>query len=163
MAREPIKPKEVTLKDMDGGEHRFMLSRLPYPVGRKVAAVYPVANAPKIGNYAQSQDVMLDMFQFISVIRRNDAGDDVMIPLSNLDMISNHVPDSTVGLRLEAAMLAYNFDFFGQGGLSEFLKKLCRERLPSIIQMLTQLLPPSLVQEFAAGLKSKQDATSKTS
>ena len=58
------------------------------------------------------------------------------------------------GLKLEAAMLAKNFDFFGQGGFSEFLKRFLETRLPAIIQTLTPLLPPSLVADVAAGWSS---------
>lgn len=154
-----IRPKEVTIKDSEGGERTYTLSILPYPVGRKVAAIYPVANAPKVGNYAQSEEVMRDMFKFIQV----NLEDGRLQPLSTLELIANHVPDTTTGLKLEAAMLAYNFDFFGQGGLSAFLKQFLEVRLPSIIKTLTPLLPPSLVQEFVAGLKSKENADSKTS
>lgn len=159
MARELIKPKDITIKDADGVERYYILSRLPYPVGRKVAAIYPVSNMPKAGNYQQSEEVMRDMFNFIHV----NLGENGSMPLSTLAMIENHVPDTTTGLRLEAAMLAYNFDFFGQGGLSGYLREFLGTHLPSIIKTLTPLLPPSLVQEFAAGLKSKENATSKTS
>lgn len=160
MARELIKPKQIMLKDSDGVERNYILSRLPYPVGRKVAAVYPVSNMPKVGDYKQSEEVMREMFAFIHV----DLGEGAdSMPLSTLAMIENHVPDTTTGLKLEAAMLAYNFDFFGQGGLSRYLQEFLGTHLPSIIKTLTQLLPPSLVQEFAAGLKSSENATSKTS
>lgn len=152
---ELIKPKEVVIKDMDGAEHTYMLSRLPYPVGRKVAAMYPVSNMPKVGSYAQSEEVMRDMFKYIHVVLEGGRTQ----ALSTLALIENHVPDTTTGLKLEAAMLAYNFDFFGQGGLSVFLKRLLETHLPSIIKTVIPLLPPSLVQELQAGAKSSESAT----
>lgn len=154
-----IKPKEIELADMDGNVRTYVISRLPYPVGREVAAVYPVANMPKVGDYKASEAVMLKLMKYVAI--QPEESD--MIRLSNMDLIANHIPDTTVGLKLEAAMLAYNFDFFGQGGLSGFLKGFLETRLPSIIKTLTPLLPPSLVQEFADGLKSTLNATSKTS
>lgn len=154
-----IRPKEITITDSEMVDRVYTLSILPYPVGRKVAAMYPTSNMPKVGNYPQSEEVMRDMFKFIQV----NLEDGRLQPLSTLELIANHVPDTTTGLKLEAAMLAYNFDFFGQGGLSAFLKQFLEVRLPSIIKTLTPLLPPSLVQEFAAGLKSKENADSKTS
>lgn len=156
---ELIKPKEVKILDMDGGEHTFVISRLPYPVAREVAAVYPVSNMPKVGDYKASEAVMLKLMKHVAI--QPEESD--MIRLVNMDLISNHIPDATVGLKLEAQMLAYNFDFFGQGGLSAFLKRFSETRLPSIIKTLIPLLPPSLAQEFADGLNSTINATSKTS
>lgn len=156
---EMIKPKEIKILDMDGGERTFIISRLPYPVGREVAAVYPTANMPKLGDYKASEAVMLKLMRYVAV-QPEDADP---IRLVNMDLIANHIPDATVGLKLEASMLAYNFDFFGQGGLSGFLKDFLGTRLPSIIKTLIPLLPPSLVQEFADGVNSATSATSKTS
>lgn len=156
---ELIKPKEITITDMDGGEHNFVISRLPYPVAREVAAVYPVANMPKVGDYKASEAVMLKLMKHVA----KQPEDSDMIRLSNMDLIANHIPDATVGLKLEAQMLAYNFDFFGQGGLSAFLKRFSETRLPWIIKTLIPLLPPSLAQEFVDGLNSTASATSKTS
>lgn len=159
LAPEMIKPKDISIMDMDGVEHNFIISRLPYPVGREVAAVYPTANMPKIGDYKASEAVMLKMFKYIAKV----PAEGEPIRLVNMDLIANHIQDATVGLKLEAAMLAFNFDFFGQGGLSGFLKVFLETRLPSIIKTLIPLLPPSLAQEYADGLKSTIDATSKTS
>lgn len=147
---ELIQPKEFTLAGKDGVERTYVLSILPYPVGRKVAALYPTANMPKVGDYNVSQEVMQDLFKHIAV-RRDDADD---LRLTTLALISNHVPDAVTGLKLEAAMLAYNFDFFGQGGLSKFLATFLETRLPSLIKTLTPLLPPSLVADVAAGWNS---------
>lgn len=147
---ELIEPKEFTLTGKDGVERTYVLSILPYPVGRKVAALYPTANMPKIGDYNVSQEVMQDLFKHIAV-RRDDADD---LRLTTLALISNHVPDAVTGLKLEAAMLAYNFDFFGQGGLSKFLATFLETRLPSLIKTLTPLLPPSLVADVVAGWNS---------
>lgn len=147
---ELIQPKEFTLAGKDGVERTYVLSILPYPVGRKVAALYPTANMPKVGDYNVSQEVMQDLFKHIAV-RREDADD---LRLTTLALISNHVPDAVTGLKLEAAMLAYNFDFFGQGGLSKFLATFLETRLPSLIKTLTPLLPPSLAADVAAGWNS---------
>ena len=73
-------------------------------------------------------------------------------------LIINHVPDAMTGLQLEARMLAKNFDFFGKGGISASLVRFLETRLPSIIQTLIPLLPPSLVQDFAAGLNSGKES-----
>ncbi|MBC8653148.1 hypothetical protein GQR86_07550 [Providencia vermicola] len=54
-----IKPKEVAIKDVDGVEKIFVISRLPATVGREILAKYPLSNAPKIGDYEVSKEAML--------------------------------------------------------------------------------------------------------
>lgn len=147
---ELIQPKELVLTGKDGVERTYVLSILPYPVGRKVASLYPTANMPKIGDYNVSQEVMQDLFKYVAV-RREDADD---LRLTTLALISNHVPDAVTGLKLEASMLAYNFDFFGEGGISKFLCTFLETRLPELIRMLTPLLPPSLAADVVAGWNS---------
>lgn len=145
-----IDPTELVITGKDGVERTYILSTLPYPVGRKVAALYPTANLPKVGDYNVSQEVMLDLFKFIAI--RKDGVDDIR--LTTMALISNHVPDTMTGLKLEASMLAKNFDFFGQGGISKSLTTFLEKRLPDLIRTLTPLLPPSLVADVAAGWNS---------
>lgn len=145
-----LNPEEVVITGRDGVERTYIISTLPYPVGRKVAALYPTANMPKIGDYKVSEEVMLDLFKFVAI--RHENGSEQR--LVNMTLLSNHVPDAMTGLNLEVRMLAKNFDFFGKGGLSESLNRFLQERLPSIIRTLTPLLPPSLVADVVAGLNS---------
>lgn len=147
---ELIDPTELVLTGKDGVERTYVISTLPYPVGRKVAALYPTANMPKVGDYNVSQEVMLDLFKFIAI--RQEGADDLR--LTTIQLISNHVPDTMTGLKLEAHMLAKNFDFFGQGGISKFLSTFLEKRLPELIRTLTPLLPPSLVADVVAGWNS---------
>lgn len=147
---EMIDPSELTITGKDGVERTYVLSILPYPVGRKVAALYPTANMPKMGDYKVSEEVMCDLFKHVAV-RTADGGE---IRLTTMALLSNHVPDAMTGLKIEAAMLAKNFDFFGKGGFLKSLATFLETRLPSIIQTLTQSLPPSLVADVVAGLNS---------
>ncbi len=145
-----LNPEELEIEGKDGVKRTYILSTLPYPVGRKVAALYPTANLPKVGDYKVSEEVMLDLFKYVAIQHE----DGRQQQLSTMALIANHVPDAMTGLQLEARMLAKNFDFFGKGGLSASLTRFLETRLPSIIQTLIPLLPPSLVQDFAAGLNS---------
>lgn len=148
---ELIDPEEVVITGRDGVERTYVISILPYRVGRKVAAIYPTANMPKIGDYKVSEEVMQDLFKYVA-IRNQETGADLR--LTTMALLDNHVPDAMTGLNLEVRMLAKNFDFFGKGGLSESLNRFLQERLPSIIRTLTPLLPPSLVADVVAGLNS---------
>lgn len=147
-----IKPKEVTLKDVDGEEHTFIISRLPATVGREILAKYPVANTPKVGDYGVSSDAMRLMMQYVAKPRDMDEP----LCLKTQALIDNHVPDGQTLIKLEFEMLRYNTDFFGKGGSQDFLASLISKYLPLIIKTATDSLPQSLQQALRAGQNSKQ-------
>ncbi|HFW7071219.1 TPA: hypothetical protein ACIC9P_002468 [Morganella morganii] len=99
-----IKPKEVQIKDVDGIEKAFVISRLPAVTGREILAKYPLSNAPKIGDYEVSKEAMLKMMAYVCAV----ADDGEEIPLRTQTLIDNHVPDGESLIRLELEMLKYN-------------------------------------------------------
>lgn len=149
---ELIKPQTVTIKDRDGIEHPFVISRLPATVGREILAKYPVANVPKLGDYGTSTEAMLLMMKYVG-IERDDGS---VLKLSTQALIDNHVPDGEALIRLELEMLKYNTSFFGLAGNSDFVGSLLQKYLPLVIKTLMDSLPPSLVQGLQAGQNSKQ-------
>jgi hypothetical protein len=154
-----IKPREHVITDMDGVEHNYIISRMPFTVGRKMAMTYSISNVPRLGEYKASDEAMLEMLNYVAV--RLD-GREEPLRLSTRALAENHIPDTITGLKLEWAMLGYNFGFFEKGSLSGFLLRRLQEHLPLIIETLTPLLPPSLVQDFVAGLTSRKESTQKT-
>ena len=153
MEFELIKPKPVKIKDSDGIEKEFIISRLPATVGREILAKYPVSNIPKLGEYQASADAMNLMMKYVAV---NLEGRDKPQRLMTPELINNHVVDGEQLLRLEMAMLAENTSFFGKGGSSDFFAGLIRKYLPLITTTLMASLPPSLQRDLQAGLNSKQ-------
>ena len=136
-----IKPKEVAIKDVDGIEKMFVISRLPAVTGREILAKYPLSNAPKIGDYEVSKEAMLKMMAHVCV-----TVDGEEIPLKTSTLIDNHVPDGESLIRLELEMLKYNTSFFGSGGNSGFLPFLISKvgsSLPSVIKTLMASLQSS--------------------
>lgn len=136
-----IKPKEVAIKDVDGIEKMFVISRLPAVTGREILAKYPLSNAPKIGDYEVSKEAMLKMMAYVCV-----TVDGEEIPLKTPTLIDNHVPDGESLIRLELEMLKYNTSFFGSGGNSGFLPFLISKvgsSLPSVIKTLMASLQSS--------------------
>jgi hypothetical protein len=146
-----IKPKTIQVKDVDGVERSFIISRLPAVAGREILAKYPVSNIPKLGEYQASVEAMRLLMSHVAV--ELDTG---VLRLSTQALIDNHVPDGEALLRLEFAMLEYNTSFFGKGGPSGFFDGLIRKHLPLIIQTLMDSLPPSLVRDLRPGPNSKQ-------
>ena len=149
---ELIKPKDITIKDLDGVERPFIISRLPATVGREILSKYPVANAPKIGDYGVSSEAMRLMLKYVAIPR--DMADPLC--LTTQALIDNHVPDGQSLIKLELEMLRYNTDFFGIGSNQDLVGSLIHKYLPLIISTLTDSLPPSLLQGLQAGQNSKR-------
>lgn len=143
---ELIKPKEITIKDLDGQDCTFIISRLPATVGREILAKYPVANAPKLGDYGVSTEAMKLMMNYVAVPR--EMGDPLRLKTQAL--IDNHVPDGQTLIRLEFEMLRYNTDFFGIAGSQDFLGSLIKKYLPLAMRTLMDSLPPSLAEALAS-------------
>lgn len=131
-----IKPKDITLTDQEGVERTYVLSRLDALTGREIVAKYPVANLPKIGDYAISEATMLKLMSFVGV---KIEGRDEPLLLNSRDMIRNHIPDWEVLARLEIEQLAYNTSFFSNGLNSASFGTLMEKARPWITQMLTDL------------------------
>ncbi len=148
-----IKPKEISVKDVDGIEKSFIISRLPATVGREILTKYPLSNAPKIGDYEVSKEAMLKMMSYVCVVIE---GDDIALKTQTL--IDNHVPDGEALIRLELEMLKYNTSFFGNDGSQGFLPYLLSKvtgSLPSIIKTLMASLPLSSAKDSPNSPNSK--------
>ncbi|KJF78292.1 phage-like protein [Morganella morganii] len=148
-----IKPKEVQIKDVDGIEKTFVISRLPAVTGREILAKYPLSNTPKIGDYEVSKEAMLKMMAYVCAV-----SDGEEIPLKTQTLIDNHVPDGESLIRLELEMLKYNTSFFGTGGNSGFLPFLISKvgsSLPSVIKTLMASLQSSSAKDSPPSPNSK--------
>ena len=151
---ELIKPKVVQVKDADGEEHEFTISRLPAIAGREVLAKYPLANMPKTGDYEVSREAMQLMMGHVGKTLENGE----LVLLKSQALINNHVPDGEALIRLEIEMLRYNTSFFGNAGGQDFLGFLLEKisaSLPRIIQTLTHSLQQSSVQDSPPPQNSK--------
>lgn len=157
---ELIKPKNITVKDADGTEHEFVISRLPAIAGREVLAKYPMTNMPKTGDYGQSKDAMLLMMKYVGKEMENGE----VLRLSSEALVNNHIPDGEALIRLEIETLRYNSSFFGNAGSQNFLDSLLEKLaagLPKVIETLTHSLAQSFPPDSPPTQSSKQHSTSK--
>lgn len=154
----PIKPQEITLKDVDGDEHTYVISRFPATVGREIIAKYPITNIPKLGEYLQSEAAMMLLMSFVSKVLE----DGTHLRLETRALIDNHVPDGELLLKLEFEMFRYNTSFFGIVGSSDFVPGLVKKYLPLIMQTLTDYLALSSPPDLPRSSNSEQSTTSKT-
>ena len=135
-----IEPKEITLKTQKGDEKRYIISKFPAVAGREIVTKYPVSNVPKLGDYQQSEDVMLKLMAFTAVVTPDGAP----LQLTTRALVDNHVPDWETLAKLEWAQLEYNVSFFGEGRNSDFLGSISQKGVLWITKTLIPLLVASL-------------------
>lgn len=136
-----IKSKEIEVKDVDGELHQFIIGRLPAIEGRKILSLYPIANAPKIGDYEKSEEGMLLLMKHVERVTPNGN-----IRLQTKALIDNHIPDAECLIRLEMEALKYNVSFFKNAGGLGFvglIQKIISGSVPQIIQTLMSSLGAS--------------------
>lgn len=131
-----IQPKDLELRTASGVEKTFVLHKFPAIAGREIVAKYPIANMPKLGDYAVSEDVMLKALAFVGVRLE---GREAPLMLTTRALLDNHVEDWETLARLEWAMLEYNCSFFGNGATSLSFEGIVAKLRPLISQMLTAL------------------------
>jgi hypothetical protein len=134
-----IKPQSVQVKDVDGNEKEFIISRLPATVGREIIARYPLANAPKIGDYGVSTEAMYLMMQYVGVPINNGNDGESILRLKTKALVDNHITDGEQLIRLEFEMLKYNTSFFGIARKFGSLQEVLNFLAPLITQTLTHL------------------------
>lgn len=128
-----INPKEITV-DYEGEELKFNIGKFPSTVGREIITKYPVANMPKIGDYAASEETMLKLMSYVERVYP-----DRVQPLINKALVDNHIPSWEVLTKIEVETINYNCTFFRNGKAYDFLKKSMSLAEPKIIEMLTAL------------------------
>lgn len=147
-----LEPKELVLKDASGKERTFILSKFPAIAGREIITKYPVSNVPKIGEYQQSEEVMLKLMAFVSV----QLPDGQAQALTTRGLVDNHTGDWETLAKLEWAMLEYNCSFFGKGLNSGSLESISQKAVTWITQTLMPLLEQSLPAEKRRSGSSKR-------
>lgn len=136
-----IEPKTI---NVDGRE--YIISKFPAVAGRRIVTQYGVSMIPKIGEYDTNEAMMLMMLSYVSV-----QINDVQIRLNNQVLIDNHIKSFASLMKIEAAMMEYNCDFFQGGrilnffeGLEQMLPRWTAKMLTALSQQLSQMeKPPS--------------------
>lgn len=152
-----LKPKPFTVQDMDGNDIEVILHRLPATVGREVSAKYPMSILPKIGDYAVSQDTMQLLMKYVAIPSRTEGAPPTQ--LKTIELINSHLPDAETLIKVEMAMLEYNFSFFRKGRISDFLNEFVQMITAKIIEMSTQLSAPSSPVAEPPSTNSAQSTT----
>jgi hypothetical protein len=161
-----IKPKPFTLTDMDGEVVDIILSRFPATVGREIAAKYPMSNMPKIGDYKVSHDTMIELMRHVAIPPKDPDGKPLAgvepVRLQTREMIDSHLHDAETLMKVEHAMLEYNFSFFQKGRISDFFEEFVQMMLGRITATLTPSSAQSSTPEGQPSTSSEPSTISKT-
>lgn len=137
-----LEPKEITLKTQKGDERTYIISKFPAFAGREIVTKYPLSNIPKVGEYEQSEAVMMKLMAFVAV----DRPDGPPLQLTTKALVDNHVPDWETLMKIEMAALEYNISFFGKGAISGFFESIS----PKVATWISKTLIPSLAASLQA-------------
>jgi len=130
-----IKPQEVTIKSIDGGEKTFRISRVPATQGREIFTQYMPTAMPKIGDYKSNEKLMKMLMRFVDV----QAADESWIRLDNEVILNSHIDDWEMLVKIELEMVKYNTNFFSPEKLSNALSKFNQTLPDRIMSMLSRL------------------------
>lgn len=133
-----LEPKEVTIKGC-----KFVISKMPCLAAQEVIIRIGSGIIPLINQYAISEDMVIKMLSCCQRVY----DDKPNVPLISKDIINNHIPDFEVLIQLENECLKYNYDFFAQGRLLDFLNKGLSLAESKLSKILTDLLDKLLLQE----------------
>ena len=143
---ELIKPKEI-----ESASGTFRLSKFPATVGREILVRYPLNNLPKIMAYLDSEKEMLLLMSHVE----KKCDNNMFIRMDSKVMINQHITgNDVVGageelIKLEWAMMEYNFSFLSAGSLrrqwTEFLTAL-KDSGTQILTLLSDSLSRKKLQ-----------------
>lgn len=113
----------------------FIISKFPATVGREMMYKYPINNIPRLMDYLDSEAAMVKLMSFVEkkLPERN-------IRLENKVLIDQHVNCATDLVKIEYAVLAYNFDFLPPGGVSALWSSAMEKLEGSTTKILTNIV-----------------------
>lgn len=123
--------------ELDG--KKYILHKIPAVQGREILALYGASNVSSVfkpENYHNSKEIMLKALSYVGVI---PDGSTLEIMLDTEDMVNNHVESTLSLLKLEKAIIQYNFDFLADGEILRYLNIVLKVADKSITKMLTGL------------------------
>lgn len=100
--------------------YKFIISKMPCTVAQEVLCQLPAGLIPIISQFSKSEE---QLFKMLSYCERVYTDGRANVPLISKTIIDNHVPDFNTLMKLEWEALQYNFDFFKQGRLLNFLNE----------------------------------------
>lgn len=116
--------------------YRFVISKMPCTVAQEVLFCLPTGLMPMVKNYGKSEEMALKMLSYCERCYEGNPN----VPLISKTIIDNNVPDFDTLFKLEQACVAYNYDFFQNGKVWDFLNKAVSLAESKASAILTDLL-----------------------
>ena len=113
-----IEPKEI---EIDGG--RFVISRIPAVQAQQIYGAI-MRESKDDGDVAMtylSEETVLGLLAYAAYVTGGEGADDSWSPLEDANHINFACPKIETLIKLEAAMIRYNFGFLFDGTLQEVL------------------------------------------
>jgi hypothetical protein len=122
-AAAPMKALNPTLlepKVVEINGYKFVISKMPCTVAQEVIFKLPTGLVPLLSNFSQAEDMA---FKMLSYCERVYGDGRPNVALISKELIDNHVPNFDTLVKLETECINYNYDFFADGKLLDFLNK----------------------------------------
>ncbi len=148
-AKTLLEPKTVEINGCT-----FIISKMPCTTAQEVIFNMPAGLIPVISNFAKSEEQAFKMLKYCERVYTDGRAN---VPLISKEIINNHVPDFDTLIKLEYECLQYNFDFFKNGSLLNFLNQGVSLAKSNISEILTDLLDKLSARGLQASTNSKPD------
>lgn len=129
-----LKPKEITVVDIDGEEKKYLITRFPATAGMEILYKLPTAGIPKIGDFEVLKETRDDIFKYVYAV--TDGGE---IALTTKALIDNHVPDAETAYKVMGAILTYNFQSISKLTSGSLISSMSEKILSVSRKLLTEL------------------------
>ena len=117
-----LRPKEITLTDIDGNDHKYLIGKIPLLAGgREVAAQYVLPTRVEPEKYEANQKLAEIMYKHTAAILEDGS----QIILETKELVSNHIPDPVIATELEREVYEYNTGFSVTGQSTKASSKPC--------------------------------------
>lgn len=133
-----IKPKEITVVDIDGDEKKYIITRFPATVGMEILYRLPSSGIPKIGDFGELKEVRDDIFKYVYAVTENGE-----IALTTKALIDNHITDGETAYRIMGSMLSYNYQSVSKLMSGSLISSMSEKVLSVARKLLTELSPQS--------------------
>lgn len=127
-----LEPKTVEING-----YKFIISKMPCTVAQEVIFKLPTGLIPLLSNFSQTEEVAFKMLSYCERVYEDGQPN---IKLISKTIIDNHVPNFDTLIKLEQECLQYNYDFFNDGRVLDFLNKGLSHVESRASGMLTDLL-----------------------
>lgn len=134
-----LKPKEIILENS-----RLIISKIPACEAFEISLKLPISAIPKIGDYEKFKATIYEILSYTGKAMENMP--DGILRFTEKQVINNHIEYPETMYKLCFAMIEYNYAFFQEGRVLDFLKDFAQNLPQWISRMFADFLEQYLVR-----------------